>query len=288
LQDALVKFACFNPSTQQLEYHPGVPLSPLDPLYDPAHPGLVVKPHSTYNMVEFIHEPEAARWTMQGRASIGVGEPVEEDEEKAIEQAESNYVALLVTSEHDMYVQLGNAARGGEHNKVAWAQTGGSSAGGKVPFKKIPAAELVSECACPPEETCEHRMKCIRFLACAEMGVQVPASSPELASVMHVLGLVPEMTDAFLELYGQLLSDMSVHDVRPCDRCAHIHLCVLVAAQATGWVTAACPTVSRFCPDLTKVVSSARLAFVSHRRRTVGTRHARSIQLARMTRHGCL
>ena len=197
--DETVNYACFNPATSQLEYHPGVALDALDPACDLKHPGLIVKPHAAYDMVEFTHGPEAKRWTPQAIGSASEGRPVsvEEAEDDA---AQSNHVSLLVSPEHDMYVQLGNTSQDNHQNDVACAQTGADA---PVPFRKLPAATLLSDCTCPPNMACAHRMQCARFLAVAVEGVKVASKSPELAAVMHRLGLPADKLESFLDLYGQ-------------------------------------------------------------------------------------
>ena len=178
-----LRFACYSPATEQLEYHPGK---------------LVVKPAERRELLSFTQESEARRWTKKDGGIDGEEVPLGHDDQ----------VSLRVTTDHDMYVQFGNRVKGQQY---AWSQRGGEG-GEPAPYRKEPAEGLLSECACPPEQQdCEHRRAAVRFLAAAAAGVAHDEDRSDLEAEWAQLGLRSrDQIEAFLELYGYWLGNGTV------------------------------------------------------------------------------
>ena len=185
-QDGPLLFACYNPHSRQLEYHPG---------------HLIVKPAQVYTLVNFTSHGDAQRLkpSSDELGAAGSGSV------PALPSDDHPQVSLRVTGDHDMYVQLGERSAG-DSVEYRWA----------TPYHKVEAAALQSNCGCPADDLdCDHRRASVRMLAAAVGGVQrssgdVHSVEDELASALALPGR--KEVDAFLELYGYWLSAGSVDD----------------------------------------------------------------------------
>ena len=173
------------------------------------------------SLVEMRSADEQRRW-VDGSGPYGLGSSVgdvdedegvnemedeDEDDEKKEESGArprrlySRHVSLLVTPDHDMYVQMGNVDGQGDFHPQQ--ERRGAEKGKKLPpAKKIPPSKVkASQLLDAP-----HERACVRLLACASSG-HTPA--PEAAQpVKDKLGLKNKAQfDAFLELFGFWLGD---------------------------------------------------------------------------------
>ena len=136
-----VRVACFNEAEQRIEYHP------------PSQ--FVLKARGPHRMVEFSGgERERRSWSSEadqyGRYEREAGSP-----------PTTNGVSLLVTEDHDMYVQQGRRSTAKEDKTAqgfAWSQRNDQH----IPLHKVRAGDLLSD---DPVEG-------IRLLACASAGVR--------------------------------------------------------------------------------------------------------------------
>jgi len=157
---------------------------------------LIVKPRARQTLVEITHLAEARRWAPDSdarKASLAKACAADEDAHGASAGAQrsapdrtppSNGVSLLMTPDHDMYVQRGRVCPG-RHNMSKTQK-----------FAKVEARQLL--------ETGTFNVFRLRASAPAGVGIGGGGSLPFAAA----LGLTSsERVDAFLELYGFWLGD---------------------------------------------------------------------------------
>ena len=120
-----VQIACFDKTKQCLEYHP------------PSQ--FILKPHGPHRMVEFSHHGERRSWTANA-----------DEYGRYAGKLRGNRVSLLVTEDHDMYVQQSRTSKGG--GPLRWERR---------PFEKVKAQDLLSD---DPYQR-------VRLQACAPAGV---------------------------------------------------------------------------------------------------------------------
>lgn len=183
-----VLYACYDVASSSYTYGPGK---------------IVLHPGTHHKLVNFTQADERRRWSHD---SDEYGECVTPPESGG----DSNHLSLLVTADHDMYVQTGMV----DDNGVESYSTH---------MSKKKAGELVPSCDCPADRTdCEHRRQVVRVLACAEKGIRIESTSSaatnelEFARVLKLKG--EQEIDTFIELYGFWLGDggsMSVSTTRP-------------------------------------------------------------------------
>ena len=154
-----LRFACYSERGRRLEYHPA------------SH--VIVQPRARRTMVAFGRSGRG-----KGVEGGGGDDEASREEEDGDERAHDSRVSLLVTEEHDVYVD-------GE---------------GKGRYAKVKAGE-VADCTDPHTS--------IRMLAAAEHGVHVQPGGPALP-FLQALDLSPHLTSVFVELYGFWLGSGSL------------------------------------------------------------------------------
>ena len=112
-----VRIACYNELEKRLEYHP------------PSE--FVLKRRGPHRMVEFSQEKERRSWST-------AADPYGRYDGKINDRRSSNQVSLLVTADHDMFVQRGGLGTG---CNVYWPQEKGQ----KAPPQKVKAQSLLSK-----------------------------------------------------------------------------------------------------------------------------------------------
>ena len=105
------------------------------------------------------------------------------------QRGDSGCVSLLVTDDHDMYVQLSDT-------DGLFPSFGDTAS----PYSKLPASNLVHEADPRPS---------FRMLSCAVNGAQPQCSSPP--PFIQALSLLPHQVNAFIQLYGFWLGDGSMN-----------------------------------------------------------------------------
>ena len=111
-----LRFACYNPATAQLEYHPALTF--------------ICKPRDRHRMVNFTHQAQQRQHALDSRSA--------QDDNT---ERRNNHVSLLVTAGHDMYVQRGEQSASGS---IGWHRRTGY---GKVEAGELLTAEK-SACIC--------------------------------------------------------------------------------------------------------------------------------------------
>ena len=172
-KSAPLKYACFNSVTHEIEYHTGE---------------LIVKPSAAWSMVSFD----------DGNKNY---DPRHNDHTNVM-----GHTSLLVTKDHDMYVEIGSATLNGD----GWCPL---PAVGKIGFTKIAAGKLLSghtyahsyqsssSRPSPPQAS----NPCLRLLSHATHGVRRDAADRVALyeTVLQPLGLhSSEHIDHLMRLYG--------------------------------------------------------------------------------------
>ncbi|KAL6451131.1 THS1 Threonine--tRNA ligase [Candida maltosa Xu316] len=153
-----LKFANYNPETEQIQY-----LSASN---------FILKDAANHKMVEFSdYDIEAGPGRVGGRD-----------------------ISILVTDEHDMYVQKGRTTKNGSGSIRVTYEKGNN--GEVLPPAKFAAASLIQD------------NLGIRFTTAAANGIDVSEYSP--SPCKELLGLSDEQYNVFLELYGYWLGDGSM------------------------------------------------------------------------------
>ena len=171
-------------------------------------------------LIEVSSAHERQRWT-EGNGAYGLGssevdisegddDVISEDHDDASEprtrRPYSHHVSLLVTPDHDMYVQMGDLdcrGRGFNPHQVQPAKEGLTKPPPAmwIPPSKVKASQLLGA---------PHERASVRLLACASSG-HTPApeeAAQEVRAVKTQLGLTNNAQfDAFLELFGFWLGD---------------------------------------------------------------------------------
>ena len=179
-----VRYACYAPSAQAPQVD-GEDVLQGQLLY--RHGDLFFPPPSDVpqTLIEVSSTNAQRRWA-EGSGAYGIGlgsSVVDEDEDEA--EDEMDHVSLLVTPDHDMYVQMGNLDRRGRDFNTM-----------RIPPSKVKASQLLGA---------PHDRASVRLLACASSG-HTPAperAAQEVMAVKAKLGLTSDAQfDAFLELFG--------------------------------------------------------------------------------------
>jgi len=178
--DVMVQYACYDAESKQLVYADGK---------------IVIHPGTHHRLVQFGHSHERRRWNENsdkyGRlissAQLGRGK----DNDDGDGDDGNNDFSLLVTSDHDMYVQTGTIQDDGSY---AYSE-----------MHKQKAADLLCPCGSASTMECQHRQQTLRAMSYVENGALsgVPdgdISALEFVSSLHLHST--ESVDAFLQLYG--------------------------------------------------------------------------------------
>lgn len=157
---------------------------------------LVLPPNKVDTLVEFTSPEDQRRWNS---TSDDYGSILRCDT-----AADSNYMSLQVTDQHNMYVQLGNKSCG-KDNKVARQRVEwqGVNARDNSPSKQ-PANNLLCECS---SIACSHSKQWMRHRALASNGIQTSTSNAVNSMLLNELDLNSQQVLAFLEVYGFWLGD---------------------------------------------------------------------------------
>ena len=181
-----VKYACYDVTSKQMVYRTGK----LKHAFTPADEALVEMTQST----------EARNWNSES-GDYGVKQEADEDDR-------SNHLSLLVTKEHDMYVQLGRASQGA-YEKLSWRQDKTHSSG-FAPPSKFPASALLPDSPADalPQKGSKRPYTHARFVCVAEEGIGESEPERVLNELRKDLGLTNEaQVHSFIELYGFWLGD---------------------------------------------------------------------------------
>jgi DNA polymerase elongation subunit (family B) len=181
-QDKTLKFAGFNPVTQQLVYE--------------TPKCLVINDYAeNQDMVEFTQSAYSSRWEHDNHFGLTESQLHEYELSNITGNDDSayrgpNFVSVITTPDHDMYARIGAAT-----GKVGYMRMTTGKARTQIPFAKVKADKLLNT----PEKTA------IKFLGQFKNGVYQP---DKITIDREKLGLVTETQyNRFLELYGYWLGD---------------------------------------------------------------------------------
>ena len=191
-----LRFACYNDKTAQLEYHHAT--------------HFLVKAHDRRPMVSFGHHHDPHAWTKDASDDVcrsGQGGEKKRKRRRGRQPDSSDDVSLLVTPDHDMFVQHGSL---GSDGSFGWQQQGGSTA----PYAKVRTAGDGTK----HKNTAESLLStdpqsAVRLLSAATAGVQPTVSFADVTQLPFAieLGLRSRVrVEAFLGLYGFWLGDGSL------------------------------------------------------------------------------
>ena len=184
-------FACYNDTASHLEYHPA------------SH--LLVKPSGGHDMVSLVHHQEEPAWSSSadcyGRT--------------ALKTADSNHVSLLVSDNHDMFVQHGKQHSNGLNKSpsIHWLDRTTDGVRSAIPFSKTRLLPDGTEQRNQASTLLNDDPRAaVRLLSVAFNGVKpLHASHAMGLPFVEPLGLSDgAQVDAFLELYGFWLGDGSL------------------------------------------------------------------------------
>jgi len=172
-------YACYSASSKSIEYCRGE---------------LYIPHGQQHELINFTEQEEAQRWNEADNklgsdiSPVGVAIPSL--------KATSSRLSLLVTRNHDMYVQTGSVS----HDLTSFTATA----------SKLKASELLpSSCSSQCTDECEHRRAALRFTAVAENGATsiCPASDDALLGEIGAPLALSNASQlhAFLTIYGYWL-----------------------------------------------------------------------------------
>ena len=164
-----VLYACYDVAKKQLVYRSGK---------------VLLHPASSHRLIEFTQCDEQRGWSEEsdeyGRAPRSKG------------AGKTNRLSLLVTADHQMFAQVGQADHAGDFEGKDYVR----------PMAHMQADSLLQRCDCAAAIDCEHRRSLVRMLACAEQGAEAVTTDADLEFVHELQLELPEQVAAFIELYG--------------------------------------------------------------------------------------